>query len=67
MSAHLSAEFLANQLESVAFGRIDREHIGDESRIQLDGKSRRQINSEMIVRDQQNAPRRQNVDQRLTN
>ncbi len=63
MSAHLSAEFLADDFQIAAFNAGDVQHVGDESRIQLDGKTWRQIDSEMLVGNQHNAARRHNLDQ----
>ena len=63
MSAHLSAKFLADNFETGAFHAVDVQHVGDESRIQLDGKTRRQIDSEMIVSNQHNAVARQDLHQ----
>ncbi len=61
MSAHLSAEFLADYFEVGAFNSGDVQHVGDESGIRLDGKTRRQIDSEMLVGNQHNAVGRQNL------
>ena len=52
-------------LRQFAFHSVDGQHVRDKGGIQLDGKARRQIDSEMIVRDQQNAVGRQNAHQRL--
>ncbi len=52
-------------VSALHFRIFDRQHIGDESGIQLDGEAWGQIDPEMIVRNQQNAVRRQNAHQRL--
>ena len=63
MGAHLSAEFLADQFEIGPFNPFDVHHVGDKRRVHLDGKTRRQIDSEMIVGDQHDAVVRQDLHQ----
>src|SRR5208283_3514815 len=61
MSAHLSAEFLAHHFEPAGVNPVDVKHVGDISRIQLDGKAWRQIDSEMGVRDEHDTVARNDV------
>ena len=61
MSADLATEFLAHYFEESTFEPRHVDDIGDKCRIQLDRQPRRQIDSEMIVRKQQNAFARQNL------
>src|SRR5271165_2839234 len=65
MSTDLSAEFLADDLEPVAVNPVDAQHVRDVGGMQLDGKSRGQIDSEVNMRDQHNAASRNNGHQRF--
>ncbi len=67
MRAHLSAEFLADYFEIGAFDPVNFYNVGDESRIQFDGKPRSQIDSEMLMRNQNNAVVRQDLNQSFAN
>ncbi len=63
MGAHLSPEFLADYFEIVSLNSFDRQHVGDKGRVHLDGKSRGQINAEMLMRDEHDAAGRQYLHQ----
>src|ERR1700739_2963185 len=61
MSAHLSPEFLADYFHVGAFNAANIQHVGNKSRIHLDGKARGQIHSEMLVSNKHNAIARQDL------
>ena len=50
-------------MRNVSVSRFDVQHVGDESGVQLDGETRRQIKSEMIMGHQHDAGGRQHLHQ----
>ena len=67
MSAHLTAEFLTHCVQGCAFHAFDLHDVRNEGCVQLDGKARCQIDSEVIMRNEHDAVRRQHFDQGFPN
>src|ERR1700722_15941458 len=65
MSADLTAQFLTNDFEKIAVDTFDFHNVRDKCGIQLDGKTGRQIDSEMIMRNQDDAAGWQSLHQRF--
>src|SRR4029077_3673502 len=67
MRADLPSEFLTDDSQGYPGSFRDVENVRDKRRIQFNRQSRREINSEVIMRDQYNAARRQNFHEGLPN